>query len=335
MLPRGRDLWSITLPPFALVQNFGRSHADENEPSSLWVLVLRLKVDALFGDAGVSFSPSLTNPCQREDFLVHSNCPFLRTMKSVQLIVCVLPSTPKLWWNYSFSVRFVQACVSSPRSEVVQCWKMQIWSLTFVAWRPKRLTYRLETQGVNNASPYYTLKTRWVHNASPCCTLNYIFFLLLFSHLTYSRWTSSLPSCLWSQRIFPSLPGSRLTIFYRDASSALLQLVDQWLNFTYSRSHAFRYERKNTNPTLVRMEPTTFALASNRVSWKSRLKTIRRLNPLFIFPVTVRNSLKGKYFRHLTHVLVRFPETKGMSKFTVPHFSRGESAVHSSVEHIM
>ena len=34
-----------------------------------------------------------------------------------------------------------------------------------------------------------------------------------FFHLTYSRWTSSLPSCLWSQRIFSSLPGSRLTIF--------------------------------------------------------------------------------------------------------------------------
>ena len=32
-------------------------------------------------------------------------------------------------------------------------------------------------------------------------------------HLTYNRLTSSLPSCLWSQRIFPSLPGSRLTIF--------------------------------------------------------------------------------------------------------------------------
>ena len=54
-------------------------------------------------------------------------------------------------------------------------------------------------------------------------------------YLTYSRWTSSLPSCLWSQRIFPSLPGSRLTFFYRYASSALLQLVNQWLNFTYSR----------------------------------------------------------------------------------------------------
>ena len=35
-----------------------------------------------------------------------------------------------------------------------------------------------------------------------------------FFHLTYSRWTSSLPSCLlWSQRIFPSLPSSRLTFF--------------------------------------------------------------------------------------------------------------------------
>ena len=34
--------------------------------------------------------------------------------------------------------------------------------------------------------------------------------------------------------------------FYRDASSALLQLVNQWLNFTYSLANAFRYGRKNT-----------------------------------------------------------------------------------------
>ena len=38
-------------------------------------------------------------------------------------------------------------------------------------------------------------------------------FFFFFFHLTHSRWTSSLPSCLWSQTIFPSLPGSRLTIF--------------------------------------------------------------------------------------------------------------------------
>ena len=57
---------------------------------------------------------------------------------------------------------------------------------------------------------------------------NFFFFSFFLIHLTYSRWTSSLPSCLWSQRIFPSLPGSRLTFFYRDASSALLQLANRW-----------------------------------------------------------------------------------------------------------
>ena len=65
----------------------------------------------------------------------------------------------------------------------------------------------------------------------------------------------------------PSLPGSRLTFFYRDASLALLQLINQWLNFTYSRPHAFRYERKNTNPTLVRIELTTSALAGVQVTY--------------------------------------------------------------------
>ena len=105
-----------------------------------------------------------------------------------------------------------------------------------------------------------------------CCTAvmqkgSTPYFFFFFLNLTYSRWTSSLPSCLWSQRIFPSLPGSRLTIFYRDASSALLQLVNQWLNLSYSRSHAFRYERKNTNPTLVRIELTTSALAGMQVNY--------------------------------------------------------------------
>ena len=95
----------------------------------------------------------------------------------------------------------------------------------------------------------------------------FFFFFFFFFNLTYSRWTSSLPSCLWSLRIFPSLPGSRLTIFYRDASSALLQLVNQWLNFTSSRSHAFRYERKNTHPTLVRTELMTSTLAGVQVTY--------------------------------------------------------------------
>ena len=92
-------------------------------------------------------------------------------------------------------------------------------------------------------------------------------FMFLFFNLTYSRWTSSLPSCLWPLRIFPPLPGSRLTIFYRDASSAILQLVNQWLDFTYSRFHAFRYVRKSTNPPLIRIELTTSALARVQVTY--------------------------------------------------------------------
>ena len=44
------------------------------------------------------------------------------------------------------------------------------------------------------------------------------------------------------------------------------QLVE-WLNIMYSRSHAFRYERKNTNPTLVRIKLTTSALAGVQVTY--------------------------------------------------------------------
>ena len=46
------------------------------------------------------------------------------------------------------------------------------------------------------------------HKENPVVTLYFFFF-----NLIHSRWTSSLPSWLWSLRIFPSLPGLRLTIF--------------------------------------------------------------------------------------------------------------------------
>ena len=39
----------------------------------------------------------------------------------------------------------------------------------------------------------------------------------------------------------PISPRCTPYVFYRGASSAILQLVHQWLNFTCSRSHAFRY----------------------------------------------------------------------------------------------
>ena len=43
----------------------------------------------------------------------------------------------------------------------------------------------------------------------------------------------------------PISPRSSPTIFYRDASSALLHLANhRWLKFIYSRSHGFRYETR-------------------------------------------------------------------------------------------
>ena len=128
-------------------------------------------------------------------------------------------------------------------------------------------THMVEARSVNVKNTTTTDVVCWLPEFHGFKLAPLSFFFL---NLTYSRWTSSLPSCLWSLGIFPSLPGSRLTIFYRDASSALLQLVHQWLNFTYSRSHAFRYERKNTNPTLVKIELTTSAQAGVRCRLPTR-----------------------------------------------------------------
>ena len=50
-------------------------------------------------------------------------------------------------------------------------------------------------------------------------------------------------------------------------SLKILQLVNQWLNLTYPRSHAFRYGGKNTNPTLVRIELTTSALGGVQATY--------------------------------------------------------------------
>ena len=46
-------------------------------------------------------------------------------------------------------------------------------------------------------------------------------FLFFFFHLTYCRWASTLLSCLWSLRIFPSLPGSEQRNLYFSVRSRL------------------------------------------------------------------------------------------------------------------
>ena len=75
-------------------------------------------------------------------------------------------------------------------------------------------------------------------------------FLFLFCfHLTYSRWTSSLlPSCLWSQRIFPSLPGSRLTIFLSRCKFSTLTTRQPMVEFyllTFPRFPSRKKEHKS------------------------------------------------------------------------------------------
>ena len=98
---------------------------------------------------------------------------------------------------------------------------------------------------------------------------------------------ATLPSCLWSRRIFPSLPGSSLAIFFRDASSTLLQLVNQWLNVTYSRSHTFRYEARIQILVLTRIELTTFALLILRLHYVQMFPDLRFFAFLYSKMLTV------------------------------------------------
>ena len=82
----------------------------------------------------------------------------------------------------------------------------------------------------------------------------YTFFLFSFFHLTYSRWT--LPSGLWSQRIFPSLPGSRLTIFLSRCKFSTLTTRQPMVEFyllTFPRfplrkkEHKFYFDKNRTH----------------------------------------------------------------------------------------
>ena len=83
---------------------------------------------------------------------------------------------------------------------------------------------------------------------------------------TYSRWTLSLPSCLWSLRIFPSLPGSRLSIFLSRCKFSNLTTRQPMVEFYLLKSPRFPL-RKKEHPTLVRIELTTSALAGVQVTY--------------------------------------------------------------------
>ena len=116
--------------------------------------------------------------------------------------------------------------------------------------------------------PLWQLAETYFFTMFPSAVLEYTFFHLFFSliSLIADGPHNYHPAC--GHKGYSHLsPVYALQFFYRDASSALLQLVNQWLNFTYLRSHAFRYERKNTISYLVRIELTTSALAGVQVTY--------------------------------------------------------------------
>ena len=91
-------------------------------------------------------------------------------------------------------------------------------------------------------------------------------------------------------------PVHALQFFYRDASSALLQLVNQWLNFTYSRSHAFRYlvRKKERKSYFGRIELTTSALAGVQITYylidHSGDECTSSINSTFLYSIIMYSS---------------------------------------------
>ena len=93
-----------------------------------------------------------------------------------------------------------------------------------------------------------------------------LFFYSFFFKLIYSRLTSSLPSCLWSQRIFKSLPGSRLTIFLSRCKFSTLTTRQPMVDFyLHVPTLSVTKERTQILLCLVKIELTTSALAGVQV----------------------------------------------------------------------
>ena len=111
----------------------------------------------------------------------------------------------------TFSIKRLQIC-NMPletdidlRNQMYEDWGIRaIYSDAII----EKIKYHLVT--TYNGGYFYILDGRAIELQKAIETDIYIY---IYINLTYSRWTSSLPSCLWSPRIFPSLPGSRLTIF--------------------------------------------------------------------------------------------------------------------------
>ena len=105
-----------------------------------------------------------------------------------------------------------------------------------------------------------TLGQQYNTGEKPSVMLHTYIFSFFF-HLTYGRWTSSLPSCLWSQRIFPSLPGSRLTTFLSRCKFSTTLTTRQPMVEFYLLTFLSVTKERTQILLLVRIELTTSVLA--------------------------------------------------------------------------
>ena len=92
----------------------------------------------------------------------------------------------------------------------------------------------------------------------------------------YSRWTSSLPSCLWSQRIFPSLPGSRLAIFLSRCKFSTLTTRQPMVEFGLKKNVGA--EKKNWGPKFFWGGRKSYLAAEQHITRRRRKKKKRGLS---------------------------------------------------------
>ena len=88
----------------------------------------------------------------------------------------------------------------------------------------------------------------------PACS-HFFFSSSLFADGANQRATA-LPIPRVVTRDLPISPRFTPTSFYHDAGTALLHLVNEWLNFSSSRPHAFRYGNQKKNTLLLRLDLT-------------------------------------------------------------------------------
>ena len=111
------------------------------------------------------------------------------------------------------------------------------------------------------------------------------------SHLLIN--SATLPFCVWPLRIFPSLPGSRFSNFYRDVSSALFSTssTDVGLNFIYLR-FPFYVKKTEKKSCLTRIELTTSGL-SNRPFGRRSIVIVPRLGEKRLFANVAEKSSRA------------------------------------------